>query len=204
MNHVPRPGVLAVWLALIAAISVPVVVAGFSPYLAWRSSIYIAAGFAGVIGLGLLLVQPLLAARMLPGLTAMNSRMVHRWVGIALIAMIALHVGGLWITSPPDVVDALLFRSPTPFSAWGVVAMWAAFAAAALAALRSRLRWRFRPWRLAHASLALVTILGTVVHALLIEGAMETVTKTALCGLVLFACVGALIRLQVWDVKPRG
>ena len=154
--------------------------------------------------MGLLLLQPLLAARMLPGLTAMNSRMVHRWVGIALIAMIALHVGGLWITSPPDVVDALLFRSPTPFSAWGVAAMWAAFAAAALAALRSRLGWRFRPWRLAHASLALVTILGTVVHALLIEGTMETVTKAALCGLVLFACVGALIRLQVWDVKPRG
>nr|WP_174819727.1 ferric reductase-like transmembrane domain-containing protein [Ruegeria arenilitoris] len=204
MNHVPRTGVLAVWLALIAAVAVPVVVAGFSPYLAWRSSIYIAAGFAGVIGLGLLLVQPLLAARMLPGLTAMNSRMVHRWVGIALIAMIALHVGGLWITSPPDVVDALLFRSPTSFSAWGVAAMWAAFAAAALAALRSRLGWRFRPWRLAHASLALVTILGTVVHALLIEGTMETVTKAALCGLVLFACVGALIRLQVWDVKPRG
>ncbi|WP_170443473.1 ferric reductase-like transmembrane domain-containing protein [Ruegeria arenilitoris] len=200
----PRTGVLAVWLALIAAVAVPVVVAGFSPYLAWRSSIYIAAGFAGVIGLGLLLVQPLLAARMLPGLTAMNSRMVHRWVGIALIAMIALHVGGLWITSPPDVVDALLFRSPTSFSAWGVAAMWAAFAAAALAALRSRLGWRFRPWRLAHASLALVTILGTVVHALLIEGTMETVTKAALCGLVLFACVGALIRLQVWDVKPRG
>lgn len=200
----PRTGVLAVWLALIAAVAVPVVVAGFSPYLAWRSSIYIAAGFAGVIGLGLLLVQPLLAARMLPGLTAMNSRMVHRWVGIALIAMIALHVGGLWITSPPDVVDALLFRSPTPFSAWGVAAMWAAFAAVVLAALRSRLGWRFRLWRLAHASLALVTILGTVVHALLIEGAMETVTKATLCGLVLFACVRALIRLQVWDVKPRG
>lgn len=200
----PRPGVLAVWLALIAAIAVPVVAAGFSPYLAWRSLIYIAAGFAGVIGLGLLLVQPLLAARMLPGLTVMNSRMVHRWVGITLIAMIALHVGGLWITSPPDVVDALLFRSPTPFSAWGVAAMWAAFAAAALAALRSRLGWRFRLWRLAHASLALVTILGTVVHAVLIEGTMETVTKAALCGLVVFACVGALIRLQVWDVKPRG
>ena len=200
----PRPGVLAVWLALIAAISVPVVVAGFSPYLAWRSPIYIAAGFAGIIGLGLLLLQPLLAARVLPGLTAMNSRMVHRWVGCTLIVMLALHVGGLWITSPPDVVDALLFRSPTPFSAWGVAAMWAAIAAAALAALRSRLRWRFRLWRLAHASLALVTILGTVVHALLIEGAMETVTKATLCGLVSFACFGALIRLQVWDVKPRG
>ena len=34
---------------LIAAIAVPVVVAGFSPYLAWRSPIYIAAGFAGII-----------------------------------------------------------------------------------------------------------------------------------------------------------
>lgn len=96
----PRPGVLAVWLALIAAIAVPVVVAGFRPYLAWRSPIYIAAGFAGIIGLGLLLIQPLLAARVLPRLTAMNNRIVHRWVGITLTAMIVLHVGGLWITSP--------------------------------------------------------------------------------------------------------
>ena len=29
---------------------------------------------------------------------------------------VVIHVAGLWITSPPDMIDALLFTSPTPFS----------------------------------------------------------------------------------------
>ena len=48
---------------------------------------------------------------------------------------VIVHVAGLWLTSPPDVIDVLLFRSPTPFSAWGAIAMWAVFAAALWAAL---------------------------------------------------------------------
>ena len=66
-----------------------------------------------------------------------------------LVVAVVIHVAALWITSPPDVVDALLFASPTPFSAWGVIAMWAVFAAALLAALRRRLRLRPRTWRIA-------------------------------------------------------
>ena len=87
------------------------------------------------------------------------------------------------------VIDALTFTSPTPFSAWGVVAMWAAFAAAGLAALRRRLRWHPQAWRHRHAVLATVTSVGTVVHALLIEGTMEPVSKAILCALVLGATV---------------
>ena len=102
------------------------------PLLAWREPIYITAGFAGVISMCLLLIQPLLADRLLPGLTPVAGRHWHRWCGLALVAAILIHVGGLWITSPPDVIDALLFVSPTPFSAWGVIAMWAAFGAAFL------------------------------------------------------------------------
>ena len=84
--------------------------------------------------MALLLVQPLLVAGYLPGLPRSRGRRMHRWVGGGLIAAVVIHVAALWLTSPPDVIDALLFVSPTPFSAWGVIAMWAVFAAAALAA----------------------------------------------------------------------
>ena len=75
---------------------------------------------------------------------------------------VVIHVGGLWFTSPPDMIDALLFRSPTPFSPFGVIAMWAIFAVALLAAFRRRLRPR--TWRIAHMLLAIVIVAGSVVH----------------------------------------
>jgi predicted ferric reductase len=189
-----------IWTALAAALAVPIAIAAASPLLAWRDPIYIAAGFAGVIGLGLMLVQPLLISGMLPGLPALRARLVHRWIGSALILAVAVHIGGLWITSPPDVVDALLFRSPTPFSVWGVIAMWAIIAVAFLVAFRRRLRPR--SWRLAHRVLAAVIVIGTVVHAVLIEGAMGTTSKLALCALVLAATLNALADLRPWAKRP--
>ncbi|MGR3312141.1 ferric reductase-like transmembrane domain-containing protein [Roseovarius indicus] len=183
----PRLRPMLVWAALAAAVIVPLAAAAQSPLLAWRQPVYIVAGFAGVLGMTLLLLQPLLAAGSLPGLKGADSRKVHRVTGAALVLSVILHVIGLWITSPPDVVDALLFRSPTPFSAWGVVAMWALFATALLALLRRRIGLRWRVWRIGHTGLALVIVVGSVVHALLIQGTMETISKTALCALVLAA-----------------
>lgn len=192
-----------IWAALATAILVPIAAAAMSPLLAWREPVYIAAGFAGVIAMVLLLLQPLLAGGALPGLPATRGRRWHRWVGGLLVATVVIHVGALWITSPPDVVDALLFRSPTPFSVWGVTAMWAVFAAALLAALRRRLHLRPRIWRRAHTSLAVITVIGSVVHALLIEGTMETVSKWVLCALVLAATVKVLLDLKVWAIGRR-
>ncbi len=192
-----------IWTVLALVLAVPLIAAANSPLLAWRDPLYIIAGFAGVVGMGLLLLQPLLAGRYLPGLSPLASRRWHRRVGLTLIATILIHVGGLWVTSPPDVVDALLFVSPTPFSAWGVVAMWASFAAVFLGIYRQHLHLRFRVWRLGHTALAAVTIIGSVVHALLIEGTMEIITKTALCALVVLASVRTLAKLRVWDVRRR-
>lgn len=189
-----------IWAALVVAVLVPVIAAAFSPLLAWRQPVYIVAGFAGIIAMCLLLMQPLLAGRWLP-LSTMASRRWHRACGLTLIAAIVMHVVGLWLTSPPDVVDALLFVSPTPFSVWGVTAMWAAFFTVFLGVYRQRLRLRFRLWRLGHVGLAVVTIAGSVVHALLIEGTMEVMTKTALCILVVLASVATLARLRVWQVR---
>jgi predicted ferric reductase len=184
-----------IWAALAAAIGVPIAAAAVSPLHAFRDPVYIVAGFAGIVGLGLMLVQPLLIGGYLPGLSAYRGRRAHRWIGGALVGAVVIHVGGLWITSPPDMVDALTFTSPTPFSPFGVVAMWAIFAVALLAIVRRRLG--LRTWRIAHLSLAVVIVGGTVVHGLLIEGTMETVSKAALCALVLAAAVKVMAELRL-------
>jgi predicted ferric reductase len=191
-----------IWAALGVAVGVPLAAAAASPLLQWRDALYIVGGFAGVIALALMLVQPLLMGGYLPGLPALRGRRAHRWIGGVLVAAVVIHVGGLWITSPPDVIDALLFTSPTPFSAWGVIAMWATFAVALLAVLRCRLRPR--TWRIAHTLLAVVIVVGTVVHAILIEGTMETLSKTALCVLVLAATIKVMADLRVWRKRATS
>jgi predicted ferric reductase len=189
-----------IWAVLAAAIFVPILLAATSPYLQWRDAIYIAACFAGIIALGLLLVQPLLIAGLLPGLSAFRARRVHHWIGGALVAAIIIHVAGLWVTSPPDMLDALLFRSPTLFSPFGVVAMWAIFTTATLALIRRRLG--LQTWRITHMSLAAVIVIGSVVHGMLIEGTMETMSKAALCALVVAATIKVIVDL--WPRKKRA
>lgn len=194
-----------IWAGLAFVVALPVALAATSPLLAWRQPIYIAAGFAGIAALALMLVQPLLAAGYLPGLSMQHGRRIHRWIGGILVATVAVHVVGLWITSPPDVVDALLFRSPTPFSAWGVIAMWALIAAALVAVLRRPLRLRPRTWRMCHTSLGLLVVVSTVIHAVQIEGTMEPLSKLMLCALVLAAALKAVASLGVWSKRslPR-
>ena len=193
--------VTLIWVALAAAICVPIAAAAASPLLAWRGAVYILAGFAGIIALGLVLVQPLLVGGYLPGLSGYRGRRAHHWIGGALVVAVLVHVGGLWITSPPDMIDALTFTSPTPFSPWGVIAMWAIFAVAVLALLRRRLG--LRTWRIVHVSLAVVIVAGSVAHAMLIEGTMETISKAALCALVLAAATKIVADLWMRQKKTR-
>jgi predicted ferric reductase len=141
------------------------------------------------------LIQPLLIAGYLPGLSGYRGRRVHHWIGGALVVAIVIHVGGLWITSPPDMIDALTLTSPTPFSLWGVIAMWAIFAVALLAAFRRKMGPR--AWRIIHLSLAAVIVAGGVAHAMLVEGTMEVVSKAALCVLVIVAAI-KVISDRVW------
>jgi predicted ferric reductase len=193
---------ILIWAALAAAICVPIAAAAMSPQLEWRGPVYIIAGFAGIIALGLVLVQPLLIGGYLPGLQGWRGRRVHHWTGGALVVAVVVHVAGLWITSPPDMIDALTFTSPTPFSPFGVIAMWAIFAVAFVAALRRRWGLRPRTWRIFHTLLAIVIVAGGVAHALLIEGTMETFSKVALCALVVAAAAKVLADLWFW--RKRG
>src|SRR4051812_50156618 len=117
-----------IWAALAVAICVPIGAPALSPLLAWRGPIYILAGFAGIIALGLVLVQPLLIAGYLPGLSAYRGRRAHRWIGGALVVAVGVHVGGLLVTSPPGMIDAVAFTAPAPFSPLRGGAVWASFA----------------------------------------------------------------------------
>jgi MFS family permease len=192
--------VTLIWAAIAAAVCVPIAAAALSPLLAWRGPVYILAGFAGIVALGFMLFQPLLIGGYLPGLSARIGRRAHHWIGGALVVAVVIHVGGLWITSPPDMIDALTFSSPTPFSPFGVIAMWAIFTVALLAVFRRRLGPR--TWRIAHTLLAIVIVAASVVHGILIEGTMETVTKAALCALVLAATIKVMTDL--WRRRKRG
>nr|WP_136636325.1 ferric reductase-like transmembrane domain-containing protein [Pseudooceanicola onchidii] len=173
----------------------PTLAATQSPLLAWRDPVHITAGLAGVVALVLLVVQPLFGSADLPGLTTLRSRRLHRWTGATILAALAIHVGGLWMTSPPDIIDALLFRAPTPFSVWGVIAMAAVIVTAALALGRRRLAPRH--WRIAHAVLALIIVGGSVAHAWLIIGTMATVTKGVLCCAVVLVTARALSGMRL-------
>ena len=77
--------VTLIWALLAAAVFVPIAAAAASPLLEWRGPVYILAGFAGIVALGLMLVQPLLIGGYLPGLSAYRGRRVHHWIGRALV-----------------------------------------------------------------------------------------------------------------------
>lgn len=181
-----------VGLAVSVVVVVAVAASATSPLLEWRQPIYIVAGLAGVLAMVLLLAQPLLIAGLFPGLSRIRSRAIHRWVGVGLLSLVVIHVLALWITSPPDVIDALLFASPTPFSIWGVIAMWAVFISTGLVTCRHKLKWPVRRWRSGHRMLAAIIVIGSVLHAMLIEGTMELMSKSLLCLLVIVATVLAL------------
>jgi predicted ferric reductase len=191
---------LLVWVGLVATMAVPVLLAATSPYLAYRNLPYIVGGFAGIVCLALFVVQPLLAAGYLPGPGLVTERRWHRGVGVVIVLCVVLHVGGLYVTSPPDTMDALLLAAPTPFSVYGVLAMWGVVVTAVLVVLRHRLGLRYATWYLIHNGLALVVVVATVIHALQIEGAMEIVSKWLLCLAALTSTGATLLDLRV--VRP--
>lgn len=195
---------ILVWVAVAALTLVPVALIFASPYLPSRQLTYIVASVSGAVALAIMLVQPLLAGGYLPGLGAAKARAWHRWTGATLVAAVVLHVGGLYLTSPMDAVDALLLVSPTPFSVYGVAAMWAVFITALFVALRRVWRLRPRTWNIVHNGLALVIVVGTVVHALLIEGTMEGWSKWALCLAAIAATAFVTVQLRILRSAKRA
>lgn len=185
-----------IWLGLLVVMTLPVAMATRSPYLPFRSSIYVLAGFAGIICLSIFVLQPLLSTNHLP-LHPIQTRRLHRIVGTSVLILAIMHVAGLYLTSPPDVIDALLLRAPTLFSVFGVVAMWGIILTVLIAKLRRTLPANI--WRATHRTLSTLVIFATLIHALQIQGMMEPITKWIISIAVLLSIGFTLIWL-----KPRA
>lgn len=186
-----------VWGLLAACILVPVAIAAANPLLASRDAFWITGSLAGIVALAILLVQPLLAARLLPLPSVSAARRWHRWTGALIMAAVGLHVGALYASSPEDIADALWLVAPTPFSVYGVVGVLGLILTALLVALKSRSGLRYTSWRMLHNALALIVVMSSIAHALLIEGTMGHLSKALLCALVLSATTVVLWRLHV-------
>jgi predicted ferric reductase len=188
---------IAVRVVLTVIAITPVAFAAISPLQKGREFLWVIGGMAGIVGLSLLFVQPFLMPVAFPWLSAGYGTHWHRWIGIAIVAMVALHVGALYAYSPDDVTDALLLVAPTPFSLYGVIGLWCLVLTAVLAATRRKIRLGHRPWRILHSVLA-VAIVGTgVIHAIQIEGAMEEYSKLAICLAALAAATAGAIEVNV-------
>jgi len=198
--HQSKTKPILIWVGISSLVFVPLLVAALNPLQSSRNAAYIIATIAGVLALGLLLLQPLLAAGYLPGLPLARTRRWHRWLGSVIVVCVVLHIGGLYLTSPPDTLDALLLVSPTPFSVYGVTAMWGIVLTALLVAMRQHLKLKISIWRLIHNVLAVIVVIATVVHALMIEGTMGQMSKIVLCAAVVAATTTAVIHLRI--VKP--
>ena len=189
-----------VWCVFASVVSVPVFIAATSPLLNGREGVYIVGGMAGVVGLALLLVQPLLASGYLPAISTLQERRWHRRIGIVLVASVALHIFGLYLTSPDDLTDALLLVAPTPFSVYGVLAMWGLILTVILVAIRTRLSVNHNMWKVMHNVISIVVVLASVTHALMIEGAMSFRSKLILCICIVGATVIVIAHLRI--IKP--
>lgn len=181
---------------------VPVLLAATSPYLAYRSPVYILAGFAGIIAMSFLVMQPLLSHPPSNLMPRPSARRWHRITGITITLLVLAHVGGLYLVSPPDTLDALLLRAPTLFSVFGVLALWACLLTAGLAATRRRLSLRPVIWKRLHQVIASVLAIATVIHAILIDGAMDPITKTLLGAAIIVTTAWVALRRKSTPPHP--
>ena len=69
---------------------------------------------AGVVALALLLAQPMLTSRSLPGLGAHGERYWHRWIGATIVLAVFLHVGGLYLSNTGGHCRCASARRPDP------------------------------------------------------------------------------------------
>jgi predicted ferric reductase len=196
---------ITAWVVVAVVAAVPVLAAAASPLQGGRELLWITGGMAGVVALSLLFVQPLLMAAAPPLLAARDGVRWHRWGGMVIVAMVALHIGALYAYSPDDITDALLLVAPTPFSLYGVISLWCLVLTAVLAATRRVFKLGYKPWRILHSVLAVAVVGAGAIHAIQIEGAMEEYSKLAICIAALAATTAGALEVNVLaPMRRRG
>ncbi len=175
------PRALALGAAALAVVAVPAVMALTDAHLARASAALTVSTIAGTLAVSALAVQPLLA----------RGRRIarHQLLGAVALALVLVHVAGLFAESPADAWFALSPDGPTR-ARMALFATLALFGVVALGALRSRLPLRPGTWRVLHAYLAVVVIALGFGHAVLTDGALDDAGTAVLIGLGALGLLG--------------
>lgn len=154
------------------------------------------ASAAGLLALGIVALEFALVARLRPVNTPFGSdalMLFHRRMGIAGLALVAVHVAFL-----PQRVPELLGLSGAPSLRAGALAAWALLAIVVLSVTRRRMRVRYERWLLGHRLLAALVLPAMLVHAL----GMNVYTRSPAVRWAI-ALHGGLLALVALDYRVR-
>jgi predicted ferric reductase len=122
----------------------------------------------------------------------------HRQIGYAGLAFILVHfaISARW----NEVTPAKALHAP--LLVWfGMAALVALVVLIVSSAWRRRLRLSYEAWHVVHTVLALVLVIGALLHVLFVDEYVSSLWKQVLWGLMSAAFVGLLVWVRV--VKPR-
>jgi predicted ferric reductase len=159
----------------------------------------VALGFVGLamMGLEFVLVARFRAVAAPFGQDALLQ--FHRQIGYVGLGFVLVHVAlsTTWDrVNPGDAVNA-------PALVWfGVTAVGAVVVLVATSVWRLRLRLSYELWHLAHTALAVVAVVGALVHVYLVDEYVNTLWKQLLWGLMTAAFMALLVWVRL--IKPRA
>src|SRR5262245_24270054 len=177
---------------------------GSRPALGFWTNFSVALGFVGLamMGLEFALVARFEAMAAPFGQDALLQ--FHRQIGYVGLGFVLLHVAlsaqwrELWakLTFSPDTVatPALVML--------GSLAVLAMIVLVITSVWRKQLRISYEWWHAIHTALAVVTVVGALVHVYLVDGYVNTPGKRVLWGLMSAAFLGLLGWVRL--VKPRA
>jgi predicted ferric reductase len=189
-------------LAYLGVVVAPLVFAAIGvsdPDRGFWTNLSVALGFAGLsmMGLEFVLVARFRAVAAPFGQDALLQ--FHRQIGYVGLGFVLVHVAlsTTWDrVNPREAIDA-------PALVWfGVAAAGAAVVLVATSVWRLRLRLSYELWHVVHTALAVVAVVGALVHVYLVDEYVNTLWKQLLWGLM----TAAFIVLLVWVrlLKPAA
>jgi len=172
---------------LTAVVAVPVVLALTDGHLASGPTALVVSTAAAALAVPALALQPLLAAG--------HHIPWHRALGGVALALVLVHIGGLFLVEVDDTLFAMSPDGPTR-ARMALIGTVALIAVVILGVARDRLPMSGTTWRILHAFLATLAIVLGFGHALLTDGALDGPGTAVLVGFgaaALLAVAGAYV-----------
>src|SRR5262249_5723741 len=188
-------------VAYLGAVLSPLVFAaigGSRPDHDFWTNFSVALGFVGLAMMGLEFV---LVARFRPVAAPFGQDALlqfHRQIGYVGLGFILIHfaISAKW----DEVTPAKAIAAPA-LGWFGMAALLALVVLIVSSVWRQRLRLSYEAWHLLHTVLALVLVVGALLHILFVNEYVSSVWKQILWGLMTVAFVGLLAWVRV--LKPR-